>query len=109
MIGFSCYIWNIQFVLQIARNLIKVLPKTAIWLGGPEVSYNGKQVLKKETEITGIMVGEGEETFSELIDYYEYLEFGHVSKKDLAQILGIIFRCESGSIIATAQRPPLCM
>ena len=109
IIGFSCYIWNIQFVLQIARNLIKVLPKTAIWLGGPEVSYNGKQVLKKEAEITGIMVGEGEETFSELIDYYEYLEFGHVSKKDLAQILGIIFRCESGSIIATAQRPPLCM
>ena len=109
IIGFSCYIWNIQFVLQIARSLIKVLPKTAIWLGGPEVSYNGKQVLKKEAEITGIMVGEGEETFSELIDYYEYLEFGHVSKKDLAQILGIIFRCESGSIIATAQRPPLCM
>ena len=66
-------------------------------------------MLKKEAEITGIMVGEGEETFSELIDYYEYLEFGHVSKKDLAQILGIIFRCESGSIIATAQRPPLCM
>lgn len=109
MIGFSCYIWNIQFVLQIARNLIKVLPKTAIWLGGPEVSYDGRQVLKKEAEITGIMVGEGEETFSELIDYYEQLEFGHVSKKDLAQILGIIFRCESGSIIETAQRPPLCM
>lgn len=109
MIGFSCYIWNIQFVLQIARNLIKVLPKTAIWLGGPEVSYDGRQVLKKEAEITGIMVGEGEETFSELIDYYEQLEFGHVSKKDLAQILGIMFRCESGSIIATAQRPPLCM
>ncbi len=109
MIGFSCYIWNIQFVLQIARNLIKVLPKTAIWLGGPEVSYDGRQVLKKEAEITGIMVGEGEETFSELIDYYEQLEFGHVPKKDLAQILGIIFRCESGSIIETAQRPPLCM
>lgn len=109
MIGFSCYIWNIQFVLQLSRNLIKVLPKTVIWLGGPEVSYDGRQVLKKESEITGIMVGEGEETFSELIDYYEHLEFGDVSKKDLAQILGIMFRCKSGSIIATAQRPPLSM
>ena len=36
MVGFSCYVWNIPYVRQLARDLIKVLPQVTIWLGGPE-------------------------------------------------------------------------
>lgn len=39
-IGFSCYIWNFSYVLELIRDLPKVLPHVEIWLGGPEVSYD---------------------------------------------------------------------
>ena len=70
-VGFSCYIWNIQYVRQLVRNLAKVLPETVIWLGGPEVSYDGEKILEEEPAAAGVMLGEGEETFLELIHYYE--------------------------------------
>lgn len=70
VIAFSCYIWNIDFVLQVARELKKVLKSADIWLGGPEVTYSSVDVLKKHTYIRGVMIGEGEETFLEICDLY---------------------------------------
>ena len=60
VVGFSCYIWNIRYVMELVRDLHKVLPDTDIWLGGPEVSYDAPQLLEKEPEVLGIMKGEGE-------------------------------------------------
>lgn len=70
VIGLSCYIWNITMILELVRELPKLLPNTPIWLGGPEVTYRGSELLKAYHGIAGIMVGEGEATFSELLDYY---------------------------------------
>lgn len=70
VIGFSCYLWNVQMVLELSRELKKLLPKVPIWLGGPEVTYDASDVLEVHPEITGVMVGEGEETFKELLEYY---------------------------------------
>ncbi len=67
---FSCYIWNIECVLEVAQLLKEVLPDTQIILGGPEVSYNSTEVLQKYDFIDAIMRGEGELTFK------EYLECG---------------------------------
>jgi hypothetical protein len=36
VIGFSCYIWNINIVREIAANLRKLLPDCKIYFGGPE-------------------------------------------------------------------------
>ena len=69
-IGFSCYIWNISHVMEIVRDVKKVLPETEIWLGGPEVSYDAKKVLTREPDVRGIMRGEGELTFTELVRAY---------------------------------------
>ena len=69
VIGFSCYIWNIGMVWELTRELHKLMPAVPIWLGGPEVSY-GKDIFTEHPEVTGIMVGEGEETFKELLSYY---------------------------------------
>ena len=73
-IGFSCYIWNITCVMEIARDIKKVLPETEIWLGGPEVSYDAKEVLVREQAVCGVMRGEGELTFTELVGAYRKRE-----------------------------------
>ncbi len=70
VIGFSCYIWNISVVKRLVRELAKLLPGVPIWLGGPEVSYEYEKLLEKFPEVTGIMAGEGEETFRELLQVY---------------------------------------
>ncbi|GLC81411.1 B12-binding domain-containing radical SAM protein [Lacrimispora brassicae] len=69
-VGFSCYIWNVSYVLELVRDLPKVLPHVEIWLGGPEVSYDASQILNRERSVYGIMMGEGEEIFSEVVRCY---------------------------------------
>lgn len=67
---FSCYIWNISLIKEIAQEIHKLLPGMRIWLGGPEVSYDGERILQAHSFVTGIMRGEGEATFLELVQYY---------------------------------------
>lgn len=64
---FSCYIWNISFVRELAVELKKVSPNVKIWAGGPEVSYAANKFLIENPAFDLIMQGEGEEVFSELI------------------------------------------
>ena len=64
---FSCYIWNISFVRELAAELKKVSPDVKIWAGGPEVSYATNKFLMENPTFDLIMQGEGEEVFSELI------------------------------------------
>ena len=67
IIIFSCYIWNISFVRELAAELKKVSPEVKIWAGGPEVSYAANKFLMENPTFDLIMQGEGEEVFSELI------------------------------------------
>ena len=69
VIGFSCYIWNIEYIEKLVASLGKLLPTCKIFLGGPEVSYNTDYYLDKYSNVSGVMVGEGEETFLELAKY----------------------------------------
>ena len=73
IVGISCYIWNIAYVLDLVRDIHKVLPETDIWLGGPEVSYDAPQLLVREPEVFGVMKGEGEEMFAALLNCYRTL------------------------------------
>lgn len=70
VVCFSCYIWNISFVRELIRDLAKILPETAFWAGGPEVSYDAEKFLTEMPEMTGVLVGEGEKTFHDLLEYY---------------------------------------
>lgn len=70
VVGFSCYIWNISMVKRLVRELAKLLPEVPIWLGGPEVSYEYGDLLDRYPEVTGIMTGEGEATFRDLLVFY---------------------------------------
>lgn len=57
--GFSCYIWNIEPMLTLAKTLKQLLPKSHIVLGGPEVSY-GLERFENAPWIDAIVRGEGE-------------------------------------------------
>lgn len=50
---FSCYLWNIVYVEQLVREIGKILPKTEIWLGGPEVSCHARKVLERLPQVRG--------------------------------------------------------
>ena len=99
VVCFSCYLWNIQYVEQIITELAKVLPGVKIWLGGPEVSYDAPQMMRKYPVISGVICGEGEETFRELADHF------HGDGKELRGIRGIVFRDEDGAVIQNESRP----
>lgn len=70
VVAFSCYIWNIFAIYDLICDLHKVMPEVPIWLGGPEVSFDPDKLLQRFPYLAGIMIGEGEQTFVELIQWY---------------------------------------
>ena len=101
LIAFSCYIWNIKAVKELAQRLHKTGAK--ILLGGPEVSYNAGEILK-ENFVDFIISGEGEKPFAELLK--ALAEDGKIS-----DISGLCYK-NNGKIILnpphTTQEVPVC-
>ncbi len=60
MVSFSCYIWNITYILSLAKTLKALCPDLQILLGGPEVSFDAEAILSEHPEIGYIIRGEGE-------------------------------------------------
>ena len=71
LLAFSVYIWNISIITDIVRDLGKILPDVPIWLGGPEVSGDAPDFLRRCGDVSGIMTGEGEEIFLNLCRSYQ--------------------------------------
>ncbi|NOU93055.1 DUF4080 domain-containing protein [Paenibacillus sp. LMG 31456] len=87
VIGFSCYIWNIEETITVINMLKKINPQLIIVLGGPEVSYDTEYWMKRIPEVDYIVVGEGEETFHHLLkelsgDRALYSVFGTAYRKE---------------------------
>ena len=95
MVAFSCYIWNRRVVDELVGELPKLLKGVTLWVGGPEVSYEAEDYLKKHRTITGVMQREGEKTFCRLSSYY--IE----GTGSLFEIPGIVFRTSEGEICKT--------
>lgn len=83
---FSCYIWNYEYVREIAAEFHRLAPHVPIWAGGPEASYEIGRFFAENPAVCGVMYGEGEATFAELSDYY----CGGTGC--LSEICGIAFR-----------------
>ncbi|GLC87677.1 B12-binding domain-containing radical SAM protein [Lysinibacillus piscis] len=67
IVGFSCYIWNIEETLHVVKMLKTVCPHVKIILGGPEVSYDVHHWLRRMEEVDFIVMGEGETSFKQLL------------------------------------------
>jgi radical SAM superfamily enzyme YgiQ (UPF0313 family) len=100
IIGFSCYIWNIEETIQVIRMLKKVNPDLIILVGGPEVTYDVKYWLERVPEIDFIIIGEGEVTVKNLL-------FEIQGKQDYDNLHGIGFIKDDGSFVIKAQREKL--
>ena len=98
---FSCYIWNLDYIEELVRDMAKLRPDMPIWLGGPEVSYDAPDVLARLPEVTGVMKGEGEETFAGLCRFYQ----GSEGDLGLRSLRGIAFRDRDGTVRDNPWRP----
>ncbi|WLD94844.1 B12-binding domain-containing radical SAM protein [Alkalihalobacillus sp. AL-G] len=99
VIGFSCYIWNIEETIPLIEMLKKIRPEIKIVLGGPEVSYDVPHWLERLPEVDYFVVGEGEETFKDLLEMIE-------SGGDPGSVAGIAY-LKDGKPHRTAPRPKL--
>ncbi|GAE03072.1 B12-binding Fe-S oxidoreductase [Clostridium botulinum B str. Osaka05] len=100
LVAFSCYIWNLEYVEELA-NLIKLVkPSTEIIFGGPEVSYDSESFLRR---VPGeyIIKGEGEETFREFIKC-------KIENKSLDKVKGLYIKRLNG-IKYTGERHNISM
>ena len=88
---FSCYIWNIEYVKELAEEFHKLCPHVPIWAGGPEVSFETERFLRENPAFTGVMMGEGEQTFLNLCEFYG-------GRGALGEISGISYREPGGAI-----------
>ena len=70
VVAISCYIWNYSMVQELIEDIHQVRPDLPIWLGGPEVSFDPERLMQKFPFLAGIMIGEGEQTFVELVQRY---------------------------------------
>ena len=101
VVGFSCYIWNIEETLVVCSMLKKIRPDLTIVLGGPEVSYDTEVWLRRSADIDFIVVGEGEETFLHLLDELETTRKFHM-------VFGIGYRDERTNVlVVNPPRPKL--
>lgn len=97
----SCYIWNIRETERLVQNLGKVMPELSIWLGGPEVSFDAPAVLQRLPTVKGVLCGEGEETFKELL---QTLCDPTNQMERLAGVKGIAFRTDEDTIRVNGAR-----
>ena len=67
VLGFACYIWNIEMTLHVVDMVKAVRPDIKIVLGGPEVSFTADELLERYPNIDYIVQGEGEEAFHALV------------------------------------------
>ncbi len=73
VVGFSCYLWNIDRSLWIAEQLKQLLPQVKVLLGGPEITADNAWVLSHPV-VDYAAIGEGEQTFTEFLHASLYNE-----------------------------------
>ena len=102
VVGFSCFLWNMNISLQVAGEVRKKFPEALIVTGGPSVPKDPdltEGFFRQYPAVDVVCVGEGEEVFASLCNR-------HSQKRDLADIPGIIYRDRrTGKIHRTGPEP----
>jgi len=67
VLGLSCYVWNWEKNLEIARISKQLNPNCFVIAGGPQVPYNQKNFFELYPEIDAVCYSEGEHIFAEVL------------------------------------------
>ncbi len=67
ILGFSCYIWNIDYIMSLLPQIKQRVKDIKIILGGPEVSFRAEELIQN-SYVDYIVSGEGEKPFSKLVE-----------------------------------------
>ncbi|MBC8081385.1 MAG: B12-binding domain-containing radical SAM protein [Gorillibacterium sp.] len=101
VLGFSCYIWNTEETIQIAKMLKKINPELIVVFGGPEVSYDADYWLKRVPELDFVIMGEGEGPFLQLLRELD-------GAKQFERVDGLAYRKGSADDL-TSQEELVCL
>lgn len=99
VIGFSCYIWNIEESIKVIKMIKKIDPSIQVVIGGPEVTYDVIEWMERVDEFDFIVTGEGEQTFKQLLTEIE-------GSQDYRSVPGLAYR-EIGKIRLNPQQHKL--
>ena len=97
ILGFACYIWNIEMTLHVVDMVKAVRPDIKIVLGGPEVSFTADELLERCPNIDYIVQGEGEEAFHALVTAL------HLGNDGLAPVIPGVRGRRDGSILGSLE------
>ena len=64
VVAFSVYLWNRRETLELVDALAVIRPKLRIVLGGPEVSFDGRELFDRHPGLTALVRGEGELSYN---------------------------------------------
>ena len=105
----SCYIWNIDETLSLLENLRKIQPDAKVVLGGPEVGFHPEIYLDKYPYLTGVIIGEGERIFANLINLLSLLKNNAIEDNEIINRLeetkGFAFRKNNKIIVNESEMP----
>jgi radical SAM superfamily enzyme YgiQ (UPF0313 family) len=97
VVGFSCYCWGMNQIVEVCAQLKSVLPATMLILGGPEAGPIAEGWLVRLPGVDAVVKGEGEATFADLLAAL-------LHKRSLKTVSGLSFR-EDGQLFLTPPRP----
>ena len=93
--GFSCYIWNMEYNLTLARKIKEKYPECLIVFGGHNIPFN-TEVLEKAPFVDALIHGEGERTF---VEYAKAAE-----KNDFSALKNVSYRLDGEIIPAVEEK-----
>jgi len=88
LICFSCYVWNIEYIKEIAYIIKEAKKDVQILCGGPEVSFEVVEFMENQNFVDYVIFGEGEVTFREFL-----FEFSK-EHPQYSNIKGLVYRKE---------------
>ena len=99
LIAFSCYIWNIEYIIKLCNDIKISDNNIKILLGGPEVSYESYEFMSKFGFADFIIRDEGEVIFRKFVKAY-------ISNKDFSNIPSFLYRI-NGNITENPYEAPI--
>ncbi len=97
VVGFSCYCWGMNQIVEICGQLKNILPRATLVLGGPEAGPIAEAWLARLPAVDAVAKGEGEATFAEVLGAV-------LRKRSLREVAGLAFR-EGNQLYVTQPRP----